>query len=129
MKIFELFEQTIGTTGSSTGQVGIVQPVSNTPSDKPGSATSSPSQPKPNPANNQLNNLLKQNQINVKNTDDFLRAFDSLRQNKPIDSLPPEQQKALSDYTKATLNKPGLPNQMNAIMKSIAQSNPTQPTK
>lgn len=129
MKIYELFEQTIGTTGSSTGQVGTVQSVSNKPSDKPATATSQqPTQPSTvDPKNQQLNNLLKQNQINVKSTDDFLRAFDALQQNKNIDTLPPEQQKAIADYSKATINKPGIPTQMNVLVKSIMQSKPKTP--
>ena len=129
MKIFELLEQTIGSTGSTTGQVSTVQNVSNRPSDRPATATSPTQDQQSQPKNKQLDILLKQNQINVKNTDDFLRAFDALRQNKPIDTLPPEQQKALGDYTKATLNKPGLPNQMNTIIKSVVQSKPTQQIK
>jgi len=127
MKILELFEQTIGTTGSTTGQASTVQPVSNRPSDRPSTATSAQTGQQPSAQNKQLDILLKQNQINVKSTDDFLRAFDAVRQNKPIDTLPPEQQKALSDYTKATLSKPGLPNQMNLIMKTAVQSKPNQP--
>lgn len=130
MKIFELLEQTIGTTGSSTGQVSTVQPVSNTPSDKPATSTSQQANQttKIDPKTQQLSNLLKQNQINVKSTDDFLRAFDAVQQNKKVDTLPPEQQKALADYTKATVNKPGIPTQMNALMKSIMQSKPKTPT-
>jgi len=130
MKIFELFEQTIGTTGSSTGQVGTVQSVSNKPSDKPATATSQ-QQTQPNvndPKSQQLNNLLKQNQINVKSTDDFLRAFDAVQQNKNIDTLPPEQQKAIADYTKATMTKPGVPTQMNVLVKSIMQAKPKTPS-
>ena len=127
MKIFELLEQTIGTTGPSTGQVSTVQPVSNKPSDKPATATSTQQTQttKPDPKNQQLMNLLKQNQINVKSTDDFLKAFDAVQQNKNVDSLPPEQQKAIADYTKATISKPGVPTQMNALMKSIMQSKPS----
>lgn len=130
MKIFELLEQTIGTTGSSTGQVGTVQPVSNRPSDRPAMSTSQQANQttKIDPKTQQLSNLLKQNQINVKSTDDFLRAFDAVQQNKKVDTLPPEQQKALADYTKATVNKPGIPTQMNALMKSIMQSKPKTPT-
>lgn len=130
MKIIELIEQTIGTTGSSAGQVGTVQPVSNRPSDRPAASTSQqPNQTnKIDPKNQQLANLLKQNQINVKSTDDFLRAFDAVQQNKKVDTLPPEQQKAIADYTKATINKPGIPTQMNALMKSIMQAKPKTPT-
>lgn len=130
MKIFELFEQTIGTTGSSTGQVGTVQSVSNVPSDKPATASSqkTPQPSSVDPKSQQLNNLLKQNQINVKNTDDFLRAFDAMQQNKKIDALPPEQQKAIADYTKATITKPGIPTQMNVLVKSIMQAKPKTPT-
>jgi len=126
MRIFELLEQTIGTTGSSTGQMSTVQPVSNKPSDQPATATSpkdkSPTiDPK---QQQQLDNLLKQNQINVKSSDDFLRAFDAIQQKTDINKLPPEQQKAISDYTKATITKPGLPTQMNMLMKSAITSKP-----
>lgn len=124
MKIAELLEQTIGTTGSTTGQTSTVQPVSNTPSDKSAAATSN----KPN-ANNksaqQLDMLLKQNQINVKSTDDFVSAFAALQQKKPLDSLNPEQQKAIAAYTQATIAKPGLPTQMGALLKTMQQNQPT----
>ncbi|NBO27815.1 MAG: hypothetical protein EBX47_06540 [Synechococcaceae bacterium WB8_1B_057] len=115
MKISELLEQTIGTIGSTTGNTTLINPVSNKPSDKPISSTT----PKPDPKNQQLDNLLKQNQINVKSTDDFLRAYTAVQQNQPIDKLPPEQRKALGDYTKASLAKPGLANQMSMLLKTI----------
>ena len=123
MKIFELLEQTIGSTGSSAGQVGTVQPVSNKPSDKPAAATSQQTT-QSTPSSKSLDNLLKQNQINVKSTDDFIRAFDAVQQNQSIDKLPPEQQKAISDYTKATITKPGLPTQMATLLKTIKTSAP-----
>jgi hypothetical protein len=132
MKIQELLaEQTIGTTGSTTGQVGTVSTVSQQPSTKPVNQPNQPAKPDPNSKN--LDNLLKQNQINVKSVDDFLRAYDSVQQKQPIKNLPPEQQKAIADYTKATINHPGLPTQMASIMKSIQQTKPQtlgqQPTK
>lgn len=119
MRIIELFEQTIGSIGSTTGPVSTISPVSNKPSDQPAQTTNPSQSSKPNPNAKQLDQLLKQNQINVKNTDDFLRAFDALQQKQPIDSLSPEQQKALGDYTKATINRPGLSTQMSTLMKSI----------
>lgn len=115
MKIIELIEQTIGTIGSTTGDATPINPVSNKPSDKPASTNS----PKPDPKNQQLDNLLKQNQINVKSTDDFLRAYTAVQQNQPLDKLPPEQRKALGDYTKASLSKPGLANQMSMLLKTM----------
>lgn len=115
MRIVELFEQTIGSVGSTTGPVSTVSPVSNKPAQSANPTQSS----KPDPNAKQLDQLLKQNQINVKSTDDFLRAFDALQQKQPIDSLSPEQQKALGDYTKATINRPGLSTQMSTLMKSI----------
>lgn len=126
MKIFELLaEQTIGTSGSTTGPVGTVSQVSQKPSDKPMTATGT----QQDSSTKNLDNLLKQNQINVKNTDDFLRAFDAIQQKQPINNLPPEQQKAIGDYTKATINRPGLPTQMASIMKSIKTANTNNTAK
>lgn len=116
MKIIELIEQTIGTIGSTTGDVTPLNPVSNKPSDKSASTTTT----KPDPKNQQLDSLLKQNQINVKSTDDFLRAYTAVQQNQPLDKLPPEQRKALGDYTKASLAKPGLANQMSLLLKTMS---------
>ena len=132
MKIFELFsEQTIGTTGSSAGPVTTVSPVSQKPSDRPATDTSTkPTQPQPeDPNQKNLMNLLKQNQINVKSTDDFLRAFTAIQQRQPLNNMPPEQQRAITDYTKATLNKPGLPTQMATMMKSLMKNNPQTPAQ
>lgn len=122
MRIVELLEQTIGTTGSTTGQTSTVQPVSNTPSDKPASTTSS--EKTDSKDTQQLDNLLKQNQINVKSTDEFVAAFAAIQQDKPLNSLTPAQQKAISDYTQATIAKPGLPTQMNALLKTMQQKKP-----
>jgi len=131
MKIIELIEQTIGTVGSTSGQATSINPVSNQPSDKPASATSPMSANTSTNATNTkpLDNLLKQNQINVKSTDDFLRAFDAIQQKTELSKLPPEQQRAISDYTKATINKPNLPTQMTGIMKTMMTSKPTSNIK
>lgn len=120
-------EQTIGTTGSSTGQVGSVTPVSQTPSDKSGTTSDPNKKTDTNPAVKQLDNLLKQNQINVNSVDDFLGAYTALQQNKNIETLPPEQKKALSDYTKATISKPSMTTQMSSLMKTIAMATPNKP--
>jgi hypothetical protein len=87
---------------------------------KPG--TSSPGQPQADPNSKQLDQLLKQNQINVNSTDDFLKAFTAIQQKQ---QLTPDQEKVLGDYAKATITKPGLPTQMAGLMKSIMSAKTT----
>jgi hypothetical protein len=107
MRIIDLIreEQTIGTVGSTT-----------TPTSQPVQSTSTPSQNKPDPNSQQLDSLLKQNQINVKSSDDFLRAFTAIQQKQ---QLTPDQEKVLGDYAKATITKPNLPTQVAGLMKSL----------
>lgn len=118
MRISDLISEqgTIGTTGSSTMPTN--QPVQTT-APKPG--TSAPGQPQPDPNSKQLDQLLKQNQINVNSTDDFLKAFTAIQQKQ---QLTPDQEKVLGDYAKATISKPGLPTQMAGLMKTIMSKKP-----
>lgn len=121
MRILDLIAEqgTIGTVGSSTMPVP-TQPVSQTQN------TAAPAgQEKPDPNNKQLDQLLKQNQINVNTTDDFLNAFTAIQQKQ---QLTPDQEKVLGDYAKATIAKPGLPTQMAGLMKSIMNKKPNTPT-
>ena len=113
MRILDLISEQgpIGTIGSSTMPTG--QPVQST-AQKP--ATSATGQPQPDPNSQQLDSLLKQNQINVKSSDDFLRAFTAIQQKQ---QLTPDQEKVLGDYAKATITKPNLPTQVAGLMKSL----------
>jgi hypothetical protein len=119
MRIIELIAEqgTIGTTGSSTMPTG--QPVQSV-SQKPGAAQSA-GQAQSNPNDKQLDQLLKQNQINVNTTDDFLKAFTAIQQKQP---LTPDQEKVLGSYAKATIAKPGLSTQVAGLMKTIMNKNP-----
>ena len=118
MRIIDLISEqgTIGTTGSSTMPTN--QPVQSV-SQKPG--TSAPGQQQTDPNSKQLDQLLKQNQINVNSTDDFLKAFTAIQQKQ---QLTPDQEKVLGDYAKATIAKPGLPTQMAGLMKTIMSKKP-----
>jgi predicted Rossmann fold nucleotide-binding protein DprA/Smf involved in DNA uptake len=98
------------------------QPVQST-AQKPG--TSVPGQPQPDPNSKQLDQLLKQNQINVNSTDDFLKAFTAIQQKQ---QLTPDQEKVLGDYAKATISKPNLPTQMAGLMKTIMSKKPENST-
>ena len=122
MRISDLISEqgTIGTTGSSTMPTN--QPVQSV-SQKPG--TSAPGQQQTDPNSKQLDQLLKQNQINVNSTDDFLKAFTAIQQKQ---QLTPDQEKVLGDYAKATITKPGLPTQMAGLMKSIMSAKPKTTT-
>jgi len=118
MRIIELVAEqgTIGTTGSSTMPTGEpVQSVSQKPS-----AASKAGQAQSNPNDKQLDQLLKQNQINVNTTDDFLKAFTAIQQKQP---LTPDQEKVLGSYAKATIAKPGLSTQVAGLMKTIMNKN------
>ena len=122
MRILDLIreQQTIGSTGSSTMPTGQpVQPVSQTP----GSAKPADQQAT-DPNSKQLDQLLKQNQINVNTSDDFLKAFTAIQQKQP---LTPDQEKVLGSYAKATIAKPGLPTQMAGLMKTIMNKNAAAP--
>jgi len=110
MRILDLISEQ-GPIGSSTMPTG--QPVQST-AQKP--ATSATGQPQPDPNSQQLDSLLKQNQINVKSSDDFLRAFTAIQQKQ---QLTPDQEKVLGDYAKATITKPNLPTQVAGLMKSL----------
>jgi predicted Rossmann fold nucleotide-binding protein DprA/Smf involved in DNA uptake len=100
-----------------TGQP--VQPTSTPPSGaKPGDQATDPN-------SKQLDQLLKQNQINVNTSDDFLKAFTAIQQKQP---LTPDQEKVIGDYAKATISKPGLPTQMAGLMKTIMNKNPSTPS-
>jgi len=68
--------------------------------------------------------LLKQNQINVNTSDDFLKAFTAIQQKQP---LTPDQEKVLGSYAKATISKPGLTTQVAGLMKTIMNKNPASP--
>lgn len=122
MRISDLISEqgTIGTTGSSTMPTG--QPVQSI-SQKPG--TSAPGQQQADPNSKQLDQLLKQNQINVNTTDDFLKAFTAIQQKQ---QLTPDQEKVLGAYAKATIAKPGLPTQVASLMKSISSAKPSTTT-
>lgn len=122
MRISDLIseQQTIGTTGSSTMPSG--QPVQSV-SQKPGTSTSNQAETDPN--SKQLDQLLKQNQINVNTTDDFLKAFTAIQQKQ---QLTPDQEKVLGAYAKATIAKPGLPTQVASLMKSISSAKPKTTT-
>ena len=119
MRILDLISEqgTIGTTGSSTMPTG--QPVQSV-SQKPGAAPAA-GQAQSNPNNKQLDQLLKQNQINVNTSDDFLKAFTAIQQKQP---LTPDQEKVLGSYAKATIAKPGLSTQVAGLMKTIMNKNP-----
>lgn len=121
MRILDLIreQQTIGSTGSSTMPTG--QPVQSV-SQKPGAA---PADAQADPNSKQLDQLLKQNQINVNTSDDFLKAFTAIQQKQP---LTPDQEKVLGSYAKATIAKPGLPTQVAGLMKTIMNKNPGTPT-
>lgn len=118
MRISDLISEQgpIGTTGSSTMPTN--QPVQST-AQKP--ATSAPGQQQADPNSKQLDQLLKQNQINVNSSDDFLKAFTAIQQKQ---QLTPDQEKVLGDYAKATISKPGLPTQMAGLMKTIMSKKP-----
>jgi hypothetical protein len=118
MRILDLISEQgpIGTTGSSTAPTN--QPVQST-AQKPG--TSAPGQDQTDPNSKQLDQLLKQNQINVNSTDDFLKAFTAIQQKQ---QLTPDQEKVLGSYAKATIAKPGLPTQMAGLMKTIMSKKP-----
>ena len=118
MRISDLISEqgTIGTTGSSTMPTN--QPVQGV-SQKPG--TSAPGQQQTDPNNKQLDQLLKQNQINVNTTDDFLKAFTAIQQKQ---QLTPDQEKVLGAYARATIAKPGLSTQVAGLMKSITSAAP-----
>jgi predicted Rossmann fold nucleotide-binding protein DprA/Smf involved in DNA uptake len=88
-------------------------------------STSAPGQQQTDPNSKQLDQLLKQNQINVKSTDDFLRAFAAIQQKQ---QLTIDQEKALGDYAKATIAKPGLSTQMAGLMKTIMSKKPENTT-
>ena len=122
MRISDLISEQgpIGTTGSSTAPTN--QPVQST-AQKPG--TSAPGQQQTDPNSKQLDQLLKQNQINVNSTDDFLKAFTAIQQKQ---QLPPDQEKVLGAYAKATIAKPGLPTQVAGLMKSITSAKPKTTT-
>jgi DNA-directed RNA polymerase specialized sigma24 family protein len=117
MKIYEILQSTVGAIGSTTGEVTPINSTTNK------TITKLSNLDQTNAQNKQLDNLLKKNQINVKSTDDFFRATTALQQNQPIDKLPPEQRKAIDDYTIATLSKPELANQMNVLLKTMNASN------
>ena len=122
MRILDLIreQQTIGSTGSSTMPTGQpVQPVSQ----KPGAAPAD-GQAQADPNSKQLDQLLKQNQINLNTSDDFLKAFTAIQQKQP---LTPDQEKVLGSYAKATIAKPGLPTQVAGLMKTIMNKNPGTP--
>lgn len=121
MRILDLIgeQQTIGTVGSSTMPTG--QPMQST-STPPGGAK--PTGQATDPNSKQLDQLLKQNQINVNTSDDFLKAFSAIQQKQP---LTPDQEKVMGDYAKATISKPGLPTQMAGLMKTIMNKNPSAP--
>jgi hypothetical protein len=99
------------------------QPVQSV-SQKPGAAPAA-GQAQSNPNNKQLDQLLKQNQINVNTSDDFLKAFTAIQQKQP---LTPDQEKVLGSYAKATIAKPGLSTQVAGLMKTIMNKNPGAPT-
>ena len=112
MKIYELIaEETIAPIGSTTAPTTPVASTGQAPADAA----------KPDPHSQQLNSLLKQNQINVNTTDDFLKAFTAIQQKQ---ALTPDQEKVLGDYAKATITKPGLPTQVAGLMKSMMKNKP-----
>ena len=117
MRIYELVsEETIGSVGTTTAPPTPIAPTATstaTPTDQ--AAT------KPDPSKQQLDQLLKQNQINVHSSDDFLKAFTAIQQKQ---QLTPDQEKVLGDYAKATIAKPGLPTQMAGLMKTIMTNKP-----
>lgn len=120
MRIYELVsEETIGSVGTTTAPPSPVSPTSTATPAPTDQATS-----KPDPSKQQLDQLLKQNQINVHSSDDFLKAFTAIQQKQ---QLTPDQEKVLGDYAKATIAKPGLPTQMAGLMKTIMTSKPATP--
>lgn len=113
MRILELLEvSTIGTTGSTTAEPGTVSQVSQPqpPQDQQKSAEQNKQQPSP------LDNILKQNQINVNSVDDFLSAYTAMQQDQ---QLTPDQQKTMMDFSKAMISKPSLGNQVSTLIKSL----------
>ena len=117
MKIYELVsEETIGSVGTTTAPPSPVSPTSTSATPPTDQATT-----KPDPSKQQLDQLLKQNQINVHTSDDFLKAFSAIQQKQ---QLTPDQEKVLGDYAKATIAKPGLPTQMAGLMKTIMANKP-----
>lgn len=127
MLIIELLkEQTIGTTGSSSGPVSTIGTVSNVPSDKPAAATS-PTQSKPTDPNLQkLAATLKQNDIvdNEKDVNDFLGAYQAQSTGKTLD---PNQQTAMSRLAGALLKNKNLATNLDLQLKATGAQKPGTP--
>lgn len=127
MLIIELLkEQTIGTTGSSSGPVSTIGTVSNVPSDRPASSTS-PTQSKPTDPNLQkLAATLKQNDIvdNEKDVNDFLGAYQAQSTGK---TLNPNQQTAMSRLAGALLKNKNLATNLDLQLKATGEQKPGTP--
>jgi hypothetical protein len=123
MRIFELLsEQTVGTVGSTPGPTSTVGAVSNVPSDKPASATSTdPSKTDPNMQ--KLAATLKQNKVigNEKEINDFLGAYQAQQTGK---TLNPTQQGSLANLATAMLKNKSLASNLDLQLKATAQQKP-----
>lgn len=127
MKIIELLsEQTVGTVGPSTAPAP-VGAVSNTPSDKPASATSaSPTGTDPSKADPNIQKLaatLKQNKVigNEKDINDFLGAYQAQQTGK---TLNPDQQTSMANLASALLKNRNLATNLDLQLKATSQQKP-----
>jgi hypothetical protein len=114
MRILEIIsEQTIGTSGSTTGQPGQVQQVSQPPgtAGKP----ADPSQQKPDPMVQQLTALLKQNKVvdNEKDINGFLGAAQATLDKK---ALNPDQQELMGKLAGPMMTDPKLIDKIKLLM-------------
>ncbi len=124
MKIFELLsEQTVGTVGSSSTPAPTVGAVSNTPSDKPASATSQTDPNKTDPNMQKLAATLKQNRVidNEKEINDFLGAYQAQQTGK---TLNPTQQASMASLATAMLKNRNLATNLDLQLKATAQQKP-----
>lgn len=118
MRILEILsEQTIGTTGSTTGQPGQVQQVSQPPgaSTSPTGNPANATQQKPDPMVQQLTALLKQNKVvdNEKDVNNFLSAAQATLNKK---TLNPDQQELMGKLAGPMMTDPKLIDKIKLLM-------------
>lgn len=125
MKIIELLSEqgTIGTTGSTTGPTNTINPVSNTPSDKPASATSPNQDKSQNPNLQKLAATLKQNKVidNDADVNDFISGYQAQSSGK---TLNPDQQASMSKLASAMLKDKTLGTNLDLQLKTMSANKP-----
>lgn len=127
MRAFEFInEQTIGTTGSTAGTPGTVQPVSQTPTLNKPADPASPDANKPTAQDPNLQKLaatLKQNRViaNDKEINDFMSAYTAQAGSK---TLTPDQQEIMSRLAPALMKDKTLDTKLDLQLKTMSAQKP-----